>query len=218
MDNRDALAVMVKYPEPGCVKTRLAPLLTPEGAAELYRAFIEDIFTRVKELAGVDIVAFFYPKAREEDFFTLISGGVSLFPQRGDDLGERLYNGFHFLFELGYKRVCIIGSDSPDLPLDIIEESFFSLDDSDGEDVVIGPARDGGYCLIAMDKLHEAPFKSIDWSTDKVLAQTVASVKEAHLSPILLRPWYDIDEPEDLKLLKDNPKAPKSALFLKGKL
>ncbi len=200
-----ALAVMFKAPEPGKVKTRLVPPLTHEQAAGLYACFIKDVFNTAKGLRGVDIYGAFAGRIKEgEDY------GVNLFEQEGAGLGDRIYSVFRGLFRKGYERVTVIGSDSPDLPREVIKGSFRLLD---GADLVLGPARDGGYYLVAMKRLMDEPFKDIPWSTGMVLEATVKRAQEAAISFKLLKPWHDIDTIHDLTRL-NRASAPLTSVFL----
>lgn len=223
-DNKAVLGVMVKAPVAGLVKTRLVPPLTEHEAAGLYRAFLADIFARLQKLDGVDVVILYTPASARENMaktFPQVSGLTS---QEGKCLGERLSNAFASLFASGYERVAIIGSDSPDLPLPYIREAFTTLLNAHRKgSIVIGPARDGGYYLIAADSPPSyVLFDGITWSTDRVLAETIKRAEEAAIPYWLLPEWYDMDAPEDLPLLLSNsggnPDAPESTAYLKQKL
>ena len=207
-----AIAVMLKAPHPGEVKTRLCPPLTHLEAAELYRRFIIDTFGNISPLGGVDIYAAYSPDGALPEISPYLPTGAGAFAQKGDGLGRRLYNAFSELFSRGCKRAVIIGSDSPDIPVDYIEDGFRHLDD--GARLVLGPAMDGGYYLIGLDSLTEVPFTGIPWSTDEVLKRTIDNAGRAQMKYRLLPRWHDIDTPEDLQLLKDNPGCPRSAEFL----
>lgn len=211
-NNMDALAVMIKYPQPGRVKTRLAPPLSYSQAAALYRRFIADIFTTVRGLESVDIFTAYTPESPIKETLQMIPQGIEAFSQEGDGLGCRMYSVFKWLFEKDYKKVAIIGSDSPDLPKEYIEEAFSLLDENNG--VVLGPAKDGGYYLIAMNRLTEAPFSVINWSTATVLDETVKRLIEGGLGYRLINTWHDIDTAEDLQFLKDSQNAPESSEFI----
>ncbi|MEE9615024.1 MAG: TIGR04282 family arsenosugar biosynthesis glycosyltransferase, partial [Thermodesulfobacteriota bacterium] len=200
---------MIRVPVPGEVKTRLTPPLTPVEAAGLYRAFLADIFSRITGLRGVDIHSFYTPGntgGPDRELAEIVPQETSLTPQKGRDLGERMFNVFSGLFERGYERVALIGSDSPDLPLAHIEEAFSALETLP-HGLVLGPARDGGYYLIAMDGPSQAPFEGVTWSTETVLEETVKRARENGMQVRLLKEWYDIDTPEDLLLLKGSVEA-----------
>ncbi|MBI5344581.1 MAG: TIGR04282 family arsenosugar biosynthesis glycosyltransferase [Deltaproteobacteria bacterium] len=217
MDN--ALAVMLRPPKPGLVKTRLVPLLTHEEAAVLYECFIRDTFKSIVTLKGIDIFAAcalgthtkYGPGAEKTMVFPK---GVRIIRQSGGDLGRRIHNVFKVLFDKGYKKAAIIGSDSPDLPPEYIEEAFGLLD-CKGAGLVLGPAIDGGYYLVALDRLYSSLFEGIPWSTDVVLDETIKRARAEAIEFRLLRQWHDIDTPQDLRFLKDNSNVPASSAFLR---
>ena len=212
----NALVVMLKAPVAGKVKTRLTPPLKKEDAARLYKCFIQDIFSRISTLNGIDIIAAYTPKNAAERIKRIVPANTMLIPQKGSDLGERLQNIFSQLFSIGYKKVAIIGTDSPDLPVEYIKKSFSSLNKNTS--IVIGPSRDGGYYLIAMSRYSEEVFKDIPWSTNTVFKITLEKAKKAGLLPALLPEWYDVDETGDLKTLRENMRlhypAAKTSKFL----
>lgn len=223
MAKKNAIAVMLKAPREGEVKTRLTPPLTPKEAATLYRAFIKDTFSNLSRLKDMALYAFFTPADRKGDIINIIPQGISLIPQKDGDLGERIYGVFECLFNSGhrfppfskdgqggFKRVVIIGSDSPDLPLEYIETAFSILKESQGS-LILGPATDGGYYLIAMDRLIKTPFEAIRWSTDAVLKDTIKNAVASGITVKLLPEWHDIDRPEDLCFIEDNPTTPESS-------
>lgn len=211
-----ALAVMVKPPVAGLVKTRLTPPLTAEEAAGLYRSFLIDFFVNLKgcELSAELFLAI-TPPGTKEDFLGVIPDDVRSFSQVGTGLGERIENVFKVLFDKGYGKVVVTGSDSPDMPLSVIEEALSALDESE-VDIVFGPAEDGGYYLVAASQPINAPFRDIQWSGDTVLEETLTKVKEAGLGCRLLPPWHDVDRPADLRLLLDSDGAPCSRAFIEA--
>lgn len=209
----NALVIMFKVPEPGTVKTRLVPPLSYEEASGLYTCFLEDIFEKVSRLRDVRLYAAYTPEWAAEKVAGIMPDTIEAFAQDGVDLGERMYNAFLKLFEKGHKKVSLIGSDSPDMPMEFIEESFRLLD---AARVVLGPAADGGYYLIAMNELMAAPFINMRWSNDAVFKETVRRLEEKSVRYESLKPWHDIDRVEDLPLLKENNAAPRSYEFLKA--
>lgn len=210
--NKDALAIMLKAPVPGNVKTRLSPPLTPVEAAGLYRCFIEDVFIKAAGLKGVDLYAFCAPEGGGGDALKgVVPSRVSSFPQEGKDLGARMRNVFKSLFGKGHEKVSIIGTDSPDMPVEYIRGAFTLLDEAS---LVLGPAVDGGYYLIAMSALFETVFDGISWSTGAVLEQTVEKARQGGIAFRLQPLWHDIDTFEDLALLRGAAGAPMSANYL----
>lgn len=204
---------MLKVPEPGAVKTRLVPPLSYEEASGLYTCFLKDIFEKVSRLKGVRVYASYTPAWAAESISGMVPDSIEIFPQEGVDLGERMYNAFKTLFDRGHKLVSLIGSDSPDMPLEFIEESFRLLGPAR---VALGPAEDGGYYLMSMDEPITAPFVNMRWSNNTVLRETLKRLDEKSVRYELLDPWHDIDRVEDLPLLKENGLAPRSCEFLRA--
>ncbi|MBI5886651.1 MAG: TIGR04282 family arsenosugar biosynthesis glycosyltransferase [Deltaproteobacteria bacterium] len=216
MTGKNAIVVMLKSPEAGAVKTRLTPPIPFEDAAGLYRCFIEDTFMRIAGIGATDVYAAFTPANAEADIKGLIPPDVRLMRQDGDDLGARLSNVFERLFDSGHPRVVVIGSDSPDIPAAYVEDAFAELCGA-GQRIVIGPARDGGYYLVGMNGFTPAPFTGVPWSTASVLEATLDLARSHSIAVTLLRRWHDIDEPDDLMQLIDNPNAPASARYMRDR-
>ncbi len=202
---------MMKYPEAGKVKTRLVPPLTHSQAALLYRCFLADTFSALSTLSGIDLFAAYDPGVTEEQVRALVPERFAIFPQEGEDLGIRMRNTFNRLLPT-YEKVSMVGADSPDLPVSLITESFDRLD---AAQAVFGPAKDGGYYLVALNNPADALFTGIGWGASSVLADSLERARKARIFTALLDPWHDIDRPEDLELLKDNNRAPASSRFLK---
>jgi rSAM/selenodomain-associated transferase 1 len=205
-----ALGVMVKAPRAGAVKTRLVPPLTPQEAAHLNVAFLRDTAANICSVqAKVKTrgVAIYTPVGAESDFDGLLPDEFCMIAQRGGDFGERLYNSAADLLEVGFESVCLIDSDSPTLPNRFLTEAADRLSAPDDR-VVLGQAIDGGYYLIGIKSNHRALFTDIDWSTDRVLSQTLAKAASSHLPTELLPPWYDVDDAASLVHLCDELLAP----------
>lgn len=194
----DALLIFVKAPVPGEVKTRLLPDLTKEEAARLYEAFIYDI---LKSTSQIDVKRFlFCHPTKVHPFFQKIvkDMGLELLEQKGGDLGERMKNAMSQTLEDGFKRVIIIGTDSPTLPIGYIEEGLKGLT---SHTVVIGPSIDGGYYLIGTRDSVPSIFDDMPWGTERVFRMTLERGVRLGLDLYLLPFWYDIDTTEDLSLL-----------------
>jgi len=193
------VAIMAKAPRPGEVKTRLCPPLAPEEAADLARAFVLDAVERV---AGVDrsavVIAFAPAEAAGE--FRALAPGVSLIPQRGGDLGERMAGVFEDLQAAGARRVVLMGTDAPTLPRAHVDEAVRRL--AGDADVVLGPSEDGGYHLIGLGAPHPELFRDMAWSTPAVLAETRARARIRGLRVAELPAWFDVDTGLDLERLE----------------
>jgi rSAM/selenodomain-associated transferase 1 len=196
---QQAIIVFAKLPIPGMVKSRLSPPLTPEEAARLYACMLMDTLDRAATLSRADRILFYVDEPGAKGYFQELCNAMEIYPQHGEDLGERMANAFRTAFSHGYEKVAIIGSDSPDLPLEYLEQGLSLLDEA-GNDLVFGPADDGGYYLLAMRELHEELFSAMEWSTAMVLEQSLARARGAGLGAALLPLWRDIDTIEDLRL------------------
>ena len=243
-----ALAVMTKAPQAGRVKTRLVPPLTPEQAAELNRCFLRDTTAAISsacsrcpvgdanKMRSEDSsasrseaaterargIAVYTPVGAESAYTDILPVDFSLLPQRGHKFGERLYFAVEDLFQCGFESVCLIDSDSPTVPAENFAEAVELL--STREDpVVLGPSDDGGYYLIGVKKPHRHLFEQIDWSTERVLKQTIQRATEIGREVELLPTGYDVDDDASLRRLCQellhNPAsahiAPHTSKFLK---
>lgn len=196
------LLLFTKPARPGNVKTRLIGALTAEQAAELHSAFVEDLAERLHAAEFETRVAW-----AVESWEPIPEGprpGCSLgfrgLRQEGVDLGERLFRAL-VATAVSAGAVAAVGSDHPDLAIERIEEAFARIEA--GADVVLGPATDGGYYLIALAAaaVHPRLFEGIAWSTDGVLAATLERCRELGSAVELLAAEHDVDTPEDLRRL-----------------
>jgi rSAM/selenodomain-associated transferase 1 len=198
-----ALAVMTKAPRAGQVKTRLTPPLTPEEAAWLNICFLRDTTSAIAGLTSEGKsrgIAVYTPLGAENAYAGILPDEFELVPQRGDAFGERLAFATEDLLALGFDSVCLIDSDSPTVPAGAFSQAEqFLAKKEDG--VVLGPSDDGGYYLIGVKKLHRSLFEKIDWSTERVLEQTVQRAREIELEIHLLPTWYDVDDRATLRRL-----------------
>jgi len=163
---------------------------------ELYKCFVADMLETLGKL-NADTVIFFQPDVSKEKMQAWIGRDYPLFEQEGDDLGERMYNAFHRMFQNGHKECIIVGSDIPDLPAFIYKEAFLKLKESDG---VIGPSTDGGYYLLGLHEksLDKSIFQNILWSSEYVLSQTLEKTRQLNYKIHQLPEWEDIDTIENL--------------------
>lgn len=193
------LLLFAKSPIKGHVKTRLAAETCGDFEVELYKYFVEDMISLIENI-GVSFKLYFYPANMKSTFLEWLGEQHCYRSQTGDNLGERLRNAFDNAFEEGFSNVVAIGSDSPDLPVHFLIESFEALA---AHDAVIGPANDGGYYLIGFSKEKFIPeaFDNISWSTDSVFEQTVSILKRHGRKVYLLPLWHDVDTIADLKSL-----------------
>jgi len=205
------LVVIAKQPESGKVKTRIAAALGDDRAAELYRCALHDTLALARSVDGVAYaLSYAPPTADGRRYFEGIAPEFTLIPQQGTIFGERLSGTFSRLL-LEYGPVVLIGSDSPDLPTELIDRAFSLL--ATNADVVLGPADDGGYYLLGMRAMQPALFERIDWSTEVVTSQTRQRAADAKLHVVDLPTWHDLDTVDDLQALQA-PGAPLTRAFV----
>ncbi|WP_304068613.1 TIGR04282 family arsenosugar biosynthesis glycosyltransferase [Pedobacter glucosidilyticus] len=191
-ESKEALIIFLKYPELGRAKTRLAASIGNEKALKVYIELLNNtnLITR-----NLKIDKFLYYDKVSEKKLDWKEGNYTHAYQIESDLGGRMAQAFEDIFNKGYEQVIIMGSDCYDLSSHIIEEAFKTLQN---HDVVLGPAKDGGYYLIGLSKMNKQLFTEIEWSTEQVLKSTVQKCKAANLSYHLLKTLSDIDTVEDL--------------------
>ena len=194
----NALIIMAKVPFPGEVKTRLASTLSPEGAAELAHCFILDVMDLTQRVLDCEVVLAYSPDDADEYFREVCKKIGIQIPQGEGDLGQRMQHVFTTLFDKGYSKVILIGTDIPTLPLHHLQEAFTGLEE---HPVVLGPSLDGGYYLLGLQSMIPEIFSDIDWGTDRVLRQTVNRLSDEEIQAIILPLWYDVDTLEDLDFL-----------------
>jgi hypothetical protein len=198
--NQDTcILVFVKYPEKGKVKLRLSRDLDEDVVLRLYRCFVQDTLSTIKKI-DVPFFICFHPPDSQSKIQNWLGYTLLFLPQKGNNLGERMKNSFTDVFAKGFEKVILIGSDSPDLPIDYIKQAFTLLQT---KDVVLGPTIDGGYYLIGFRTTTFTPnvFEEIHWSSRLVFQETSMKIQQAHRSVGLLPVWSDVDTFADLKNL-----------------
>jgi uncharacterized protein len=196
---------MTKAPQAGKVKTRLTPPLTPEEAAELNRCFLRDLGMSILQACAqspAQGVGIFTPLGAEAAYGDILPPEFFLIPQRGDKFGERLRLAAEDLFKVGFESLCLINSDSPTVPASAFAEAVIELANP-GDRLVLGPSEDGGYYLIGLKTLHRRIFENIDWSTERVFAQTKERAEEIGVSVYELERGLDVDDRATLAKLCD---------------
>ncbi|MCY3687663.1 MAG: TIGR04282 family arsenosugar biosynthesis glycosyltransferase [Gammaproteobacteria bacterium] len=182
------------------MKTRLAAQIGAESALRLYLAMLHRVVATVERTALAEFHLWAASDPGHEEF-TALCDVQDIRLQQGEDLGSRMHNAAAAeLAEDGVECVLIVGSDCPALTPDYLEQALDAL--SAGVEVVLGPARDGGYVLIGLRQVSWKLFSGVDWSGPGVLEQTLERVREAGLSHQLLESSWDVDDAEDLPLLE----------------
>jgi rSAM/selenodomain-associated transferase 1 len=203
-----ALVLYARAPRPGTVKTRMIPWLDSAEALGLHLALLEDGLRLLRIAAAaagaVPFLSLTEPWAPERvegsAGLSEASLGIARLLQNGRSLGDRLLDTCRALFARGFHQVSIIGSDSPTLPVEIVTGAFSAL--RRGADAVLGPAEDGGYCLVGASRLLPGMFEGIPWGTARVFEATRAALEGLGARLEVLPPWYDIDLPRDLDRLR----------------
>jgi rSAM/selenodomain-associated transferase 1 len=186
--------IFARYWEPGCIKTRLCPPLTPAQAANISQQCLDLLVQRLTAAARFTTIIAFEPFAARAEFAARYPQ-ATLLPQQGDGLTAKLQ---HLLAPR--RAPCLItGSDCPTAPLAYFDQAGAALEH--GADVVLGPARDGGSYLLGLDAAHADWFRDIPWSTARVSATLRLRARERGWRLHDLPFWYDIDTWEDVVCL-----------------
>ncbi len=203
MNKTTSFVIFAKTPTLGAVKTRMQPRLTGTECLQLHNYLLRHVISQLK--------AFQYPLLERAVFLTSPkksfieelaewtgSTCFSIHYQKGHDLGERLANAVELKFRQGFRKVMIIGTDSP---LIGPREFHSALEALNNYEVVLGPVEDGGYCLIGFSAPKTFLFRGIHWGTAKVFQETIALLKAHSVSWWELPPSLDLDRFQDLKKL-----------------
>ncbi len=190
------LLIFIKNPIPRKVKTRLGKNVGYNKAVDIYRKLMHT--TREASMTSSSDNWLYY-----SDFIDTNddwpSEGFEKKLQQGRNLGEKMEHAFKTAFVKGYKRVIIIGSDCPEISGELLDKAFYLLDKNE---VVIGPALDGGYYLLGM-KRYYGLFENKEWSTDSVLKETRKELEKKKISYATLKVLSDLDTIEELKKFPD---------------
>jgi rSAM/selenodomain-associated transferase 1 len=187
-----AMAVMGKASIPGRAKTRLVPPLSPEEAARLNTAFLQDALGNVIAAGSQPYVAF-GPRGSEAFFREHLPAEVGLIEACLPNFGDCLHLAIETMLAAGHPAACVINSDSPTLPTRLLRAAARLLAEP-GDHAVLGPSEDGGYYLLGLKRARRTLFEDIDWSTDRVAEQTRQRAAAAGLPLRVLDPWYDVDD------------------------
>lgn len=185
------IIIFARNPKLGKVKTRLAKTIGDFAALETYKILMKHT-ANVVEKSNAEKIVFYSEYINNNDVWAKIK--CKKVKQSEGDLGEKMQTAFEYAFELGYKKIVIIGSDVYSLKTEHIDSAFTQLQT---HDVVIGPAHDGGYYLLGLNFIIPSIFKNKKWGTSSVLENTLADLNELNVT--LLEPLNDIDTYEDLK-------------------
>lgn len=196
--NKNAVIIFCRYPAEGKVKKRLAEITGSAFAAECYRLFVEKLISECKKINSGETQCFiFYSDPLDKKIVKEWLGpGFEYFPQKGSGIGERMHNSYKKIFNIGFKKVLLIGTDIPDLSADVINHSLIDLDNAD---YVIGPALDGGFYLLGMKKHNAHIFDNIKWSNENVLNSLIQKISADDKTIAYAEELTDIDTIDDLR-------------------
>ena len=198
------IAIVCKTPQAGASKTRLSPPLTPEQCEGISGCFIRDVCDTIRSLAAEDDVtgvALYTPAGSEARLRGYVPASFKLVRQSDRDFGDRLRIGAEDILADGHDGVILVNSDSPTLPKHILRLAVDAVRRTDN--VVLGPAFDGGYTLIGLSRPHPRLFEDIPWSTSDVYRLTVERAAEIGLPVDEVPGWYDVDDAQSLGMLRD---------------
>jgi len=188
----ELLIIFYRNPELGKVKTRLAATVGEAKALAIYLKLASHTRTIVSE-TDCDRVVYYSDYIDTEDAWPNTEYAKRL--QVGNDLGDKMMNAFDWAFSKDYQRVCIIGADCLEVTSAIVNQAYETLK---RRDVVIGPAVDGGYYLLGMNRFIPELFSSKKWSTNTVCKDTIQDLEKLHFTYELLATLRDIDYESDL--------------------
>lgn len=202
---RGVVALYAKAPVRGKVKTRMQEVLGQDGALSLHKTLIRYVFSNLAE-SGLCPVQLWVAQAqssaisyiKHEEFFVSICNKRDIAYQKGESLGERMaYTARELLKASDY--VVLVGSDCASVDAAYLEQALAALES--GEQIVFGPAEDGGYVLLGLRNVPECLFAQVPWGEAEVMAKTRQNLKAAGLSWLELAPRWDVDRPQDLPRL-----------------
>ncbi|MFK7815616.1 MAG: TIGR04282 family arsenosugar biosynthesis glycosyltransferase [Gammaproteobacteria bacterium] len=201
------LICFCKHPEPGMVKSRLAIALGEQCAASIYETLLNQTLSNItknKQKIDYKLYLYCYPNTEHPAFSKLaLDYSLSLKQQSNGHLGDKMYNAMkeHLLSN---NNVILIGTDCLEIDSSYIEKAFKAL--NTGNKMVFGPTNDGGYALIGANELNRSVFEGIDWSTDKVLEQTITKLENLDWRFDCLPSVRDIDRLDDYQYFSTHQK------------
>ena len=199
VEQKTALLVFTRTPDPGSVKTRLLSVMDAQRAVTIQADLLQRTLETVRASTADDIELWCTPTTQHPVLLDLADRfSLSLQTQAGAGLGERMCFAMEQALQV-YRRVALVGSDCVDLAEADIDIALEQL--AAGTDVVLGPAHDGGYYLVGLSRLYRQLFAGIKWGTDRVLEDTRKRVAQLGLKLYELPVRHDLDRPEDLRYL-----------------
>jgi len=194
---RDRLIIFGRYPVPGNTKTRLIPALGPVGAARFQKHLTEKTLHRATSFAArhKTTIECCFEGGTPRKIHRWLGHAPMVTSQPTGDLGRRMRSALFTALNAGHRRVILLGTDIPGLTVQILKEAFDALLKYD---IVLGPSMDGGYWLMGLKRPIDL-FQDIEWSTPRVLEQTLSRARRLNLTVHVLKSLWDVDTPEDFK-------------------
>lgn len=186
---KNVIGLIFKVPRKGKVKTRLAKEIGEEKAHYYYSLMLNKTVDLCKEIEKTDLIGFYKGSLNQINF------NFPLIKQKGKDLGEIISNAIMELKKRGYKKIIIIGSDSPDIPKHFFYDAIQSLDEYE---YVIGPTEDGGFYMFGCVSHSEGLFSGISWGTSSVFETLLKNIINLNKTFKVMPFWYDIDDKKSL--------------------
>ena len=194
---KQALILFTRPPLPGNTKTRLMPLLGPEGCAAFHTAMLRDLAVLLGDYPA-DLFVSRAPEGDECALREIFPSAVDFILQQGPELGERMEQALCHCLNLGYEAAVLIGSDLPTLSRRHLDEAFTALR---GCEATLGPSEDGGYYLVGLRRPCPALFANKSYGSGNVYEQAAESIASAGLSFHAAPSCADVDTAEDLRAL-----------------
>jgi len=207
------ICVFAKPARPGASKTRLIPAVGAAGAANLARAFFDDIWATVREVTDASIVL----AVTESDPALDPGPNIEVWIQGDGDLGDRMERALRRGLEQADAAI-VVGSDLPGLPRRVFEQARDGLRT---HDAVVGPSDDGGFYLIGLTRCPQRLLGGLPWSRSDTREHTLTRLRSHGLRIRQLERWFDVDTPADLERLRKlissgAVSAPATAAALRG--
>lgn len=191
------LIIFAKEPTDGEVKIRLSACLNEDQRIALYQCFLQDTLEMARR-APCQAIKIFYVAKNGPVLLQSLAGDAELREQKGEHPGERMHHAFSSVLRGSGDKCVLIGSDAPDLPVELIARAFSALED---HDVVLGPAADGGYYLVGSKEPCAQVFEGVVWGSAEVFNKTKQNVEALGKNVFVLDGWFDVDDPVSLGAL-----------------
>lgn len=197
MRKNSALILFVKAAKKGLAKTRIAAEVGADKALDIYIKLLQHTAIVVQDVPA-DIHIFYTQAIVDQDLWSSLA--TSKHQQCIGNLGVRMHQALQHTLQF-YQKAVLIGSDCGELKTEDIQEAFDALE---SHDIVIGPAKDGGYYLIGMKTPQPAIFQDKSWSTDQLLIETRMTISTLNLTCHYLPVKSDVDYYSDWLQVKDH--------------